>query len=184
MIRPSGSRAGLWRTVVMTGAIAVLLAACGSAATPASVGPTTASPASVNSGAQPPDSDAPPPAPSVLPSAPTASGDTSPAGSSQIGLGTDPSLSALSPETLSPQAASVSKPDIYGCFTWGTGYAAYSGLPVYLEYWNSATGKQVATRVANTNSSGCVRFNDISVGYYYLLEGRKIYLYPLCYYYD
>ena len=79
-------------------------------------------------------------------------------------------------------AGDVAKPDIYGCFVWGDG-TVYAGQPVYLQYYSSDKGQWVSTRSANTNSAGCIRFNDISPGKYYHLEAYKFYGSPLWYYY-
>ena len=79
-------------------------------------------------------------------------------------------------------AGDTSKPDIYGCFIWGGG-VAYAGQPVYLQWWDASTNKWVSSRSGTTNSSGCIRFNDISVGRYYHLEAYKFYGSPLWYYY-
>jgi hypothetical protein len=94
-----------------------------------------------------------------------------------------PALASTSNVTL-PHAASTTQPDIYGCFTWTpTGYdaVAYSGQTVYLLYWNGSGWSRA--RKGRTTSSGCIRFNDLAVGYYYHLEALRIYLQPLCYYY-
>ena len=80
-------------------------------------------------------------------------------------------------------AGDTTRPDIYGCFTWGGG-VAYAGQPTFLEWFNFSTNKWVVSRSANPNSAGCVRYNDISPGLYYRLEGYRNYTYPLCRYYD
>ena len=69
-------------------------------------------------------------------------------------------------------AGDTTKPDIYGCFQSTTG-VAYTGSPVYLEYYSFTSNTWVASRNADTNSSGCIRFNDIAAGRYYLLVAYK-----------
>ena len=95
-------------------------------------------------------------------------------------------IAAVAPATPAHAAGDTSKPDMYGCFTWGA-TVAYAGQPVYLQYWrvdsSYPNGHWVTSRSGNTNSSGCIRFNDISVGHYYHLYAQKVYGYPLCYYY-
>ena len=66
-------------------------------------------------------------------------------------------------------AGSPAQPDIIGCFAWGN--VAYSDRPVYLDWYSYAAHEWKTSRQANTNASGCVRFNDISVGYWYTLQG-------------
>jgi hypothetical protein len=81
--------------------------------------------------------------------------------------------------TPASAAGDVAKPDIYGCFAWGG--TVYSGQPVYLQYWNPTTAKWVSTRNANTNSAGCIRFNDITPGHFYHLEAYKFFTMPMGY---
>ena len=105
-------------------------------------------------------------------------------------------VAAAVPLTPAHAAGDTTRPDIYGCFTWGDVWVdaagtvvrgAYAGQPVWLEYWKVDTygrGSWVSTRNANTNSSGCIRFNDISPGHYYHLYAQKVYSgYPVCSYY-
>jgi hypothetical protein len=91
-------------------------------------------------------------------------------------------VSAIFLTSVAPAAAagSTAKQDITGCFRWGG--VTYANQPVFLQYWNGATAKWVTTRQANTNASGCIRFNDIGVGYYYHLLAYKSY-FELGYYY-
>ncbi len=80
-------------------------------------------------------------------------------------------------------AGDTTRPDMYGCFTWGAN-VPYAGQPAKLQYWKASTREWVTTRTATTNSSGCIRFNDISPGYYYRLDGYRVWGYPLYYFYD
>jgi len=83
--------------------------------------------------------------------------------------------------TGNAQAAGVTtKPDVYACLTWGG--TTYANQPVYLDRWNASTGKWETARSTTTNSSGCVRFNDLSVGYYFEIVGYKAWP-ELSYYY-
>ncbi len=95
-----------------------------------------------------------------------------------LGLG---SLAA----TPAPAAAagSTAAPDIYGCFTWGGG-VAYSGRDVWLRRYNGSTGQWDFARKATTNSSGCVRFNDLAVGRYFRLYAYTAFGFPNCYHYE
>ena len=79
------------------------------------------------------------------------------------------------------QAAGLTtKPDAYACLTWGG--TTYANQPVFLDRWNTSTGKWETARTTTTNSSGCVRFNDLSVGYYFQVVGYKAWT-QLSYYY-
>lgn len=83
------------------------------------------------------------------------------------------------------QAAGDTRPDIRGCFTWGPSNTYYANQPVFLEWWNASTQQWKITGTAvPTNSTGCIQFNDISVGYYYRLEAYKVFSYPNCSVYD
>ena len=76
-------------------------------------------------------------------------------------------------------AGLTTKPDMSACFRWGG--VAYSNQPVYLAAYYSGEGWKT-TRSTTTNSSGCVRFNDITPGRYYQIAALKAWS-ELCYYY-
>jgi hypothetical protein len=71
-------------------------------------------------------------------------------------------------------AGSTAKPDIHSCFVWSTG-GAYTGQPTQLQYWTGSVWK--TNRTANTNSNGCVRFDDITPGYYYRIVAHVVFRY-------
>lgn len=66
-------------------------------------------------------------------------------------------------------AGSTTQSDLTGCFSWTTG-AAYAGYTVYLDRWNATTQSWDAKRTGTSNKSGCVRFDDLPVGYYFRLH--------------
>lgn len=82
------------------------------------------------------------------------------------------SFGALSMSTPAQAAGSTSLPDVYGCFVWSNGYQ-YKAYPVQLRAWYPATATRQehwgTARTVNTNSYGCVRFNDVATGKYYEL---------------
>lgn len=65
-------------------------------------------------------------------------------------------------------AGSTTQPDIFGCFKWSNG-TTYT-YTVYLDRWNATYSRWDTARTGTANSSGCVRFNDLAVGYYFRLR--------------
>jgi hypothetical protein len=88
-------------------------------------------------------------------------------------------LTVALPAPAASAAGSTTRPDVSACFVWGG--TTYANQPAHLQVWNGSAWATM--RTANTNSSGCIRFDDVAAGRYYTITGYRFFGFPNCYYY-